>query len=97
MPASTEYVILRLVRGPAWTPRVTPRLLLLQVRHMASLLALRRRGLMAVGGPVSGDAGVRGLVVVPASRLTEARAALARDPAVRAGRLVIVGPDEDPA
>ena len=94
MGSSPDFVILRLVRGDSWSPGTTPGLLLLQVRHMWNLLSLRRRGLMVVGGPVFDEAGLRGLVVVPAGREAEARAALAHDPAVRAGRLRVAAPDE---
>ena len=86
--AGHGYVVIELVRGPAWTPRLTLATLGLQVRHLRTLWRLRRRGLALIAGPIATSGSVRGLVIAPRERAEEALEALNADPAVQSGRLV---------
>ncbi len=57
--------------------------------HAAYVESLRRAGALAAAGPVEGDPDLLGVVIFKTSSLDEARAAMARDPAVLAGRIAI--------
>ena len=84
----TVYLTL-LKKGPAWTPEQTPATKALQEAHLANIRQLWQAQKMIVAGPTEDAAGeLRGIFVIKAGSLDEAKALAASDPAVKAGRLV---------
>ena len=84
------YVFL-LKKGPQWSPDSTPEIEELQRAHLANYARLAEMGKLAVTGPfldsfaIIGD--VRGMGVLKASSLEEARELISTDPMVQVGRL----------
>lgn len=91
MDMSIHYLYL-LRKGPAWTPDETAEIAALQEAHLANFKRLKDLGKLAINGPLldslmeGGD--IRGVGVLRAGSLTEARDLIGTDPMVRAGRLV---------
>lgn len=80
-----------LLRRPAAAPDLPDdELDRLQAGHLANLAALRDRGVLTVAGPFADqeDESLRGLCLFRCS-VAEARALMAEDPSVRAGRLYV--------
>jgi uncharacterized protein YciI len=83
----TVYLVL-LKRGPAWTPEVTAATTALQEAHMANIRRLWTEHKMVVAGPTEDPTDtLRGIFVLEAASLDEAKALAASDPAIKAGRL----------
>lgn len=84
----TFYLSL-LLKGPTWTADVTPDVEKIQREHAAYLAKLGAAGQATISGPFGDedDGDVRGLVILKAGSMDEARALAAGDPAVAAGRL----------
>ncbi len=86
------YYIYLLRKGPVWTPDSTPETEALQEAHLANFRRLADIGKVVINGPLvdslmtGGD--IRGVGVLKAASLTEARDLLNTDPSVRVGRLV---------
>ena len=86
------YYIYLLRKGPVWTPDSTPETEALQEAHLANFRRLADIGKVVINGPLvdslmtGGD--IRGVGVLKAASLREARDLLNTDPSVRAGRLV---------
>ena len=84
----TVYLTL-LKKGPAWTREQTPATKALQEAHLANIRQLWQDQKMIVAGPTDDAAAeLRGIFVIKAGSLDEAKALAASDPAVKAGRLV---------
>ncbi len=85
------YYIYLLRKGPVWTPDSTPETEALQEAHLANFRRLADIGKVVINGPLvdslmtGGD--IRGVRVLKAASLREARDLLNTDPSVRAGRL----------
>ena len=84
---TTRLYLVKLVKGPDWSPGVTPGLLVLQLRHMGNLWRLRRAKKAVLAAPVSDGSGLRGIVIMRVASEEEARTLITTDPAVQAGRL----------
>ena len=86
------YYFYLLRKGSVWTPDSTPETEALQEAHLANFRRLADIGKVVINGPLvdslmtGGD--IRGVGVLKAASLREARDLLNTDPSVRAGRLV---------
>ena len=83
----TTYYVGFLYRGPAWTPESTPETQKLQEAHMANIVRMQKEGKLLVAGPFLDGGDLAGLYIFKAGSAEEARALVATDPAVAAGRL----------
>ncbi len=90
--AMRTYVFVLLKRGPAWSPEETPESKKLFEGHMANIMAMARAKKLVLAGPFDAPADDRGayagLFIMDVKSEDEARALLANDPAIAAGRLV---------
>jgi uncharacterized protein YciI len=88
----TVYYIYLLKKGPVWSPDETPEVEELQAQHLANLRRLGEEGKLVINGPLldsfqmSGE--IRGIGVLKAKSLTEAKEWISTDPMVKTGRLV---------
>jgi uncharacterized protein YciI len=86
------YYVYLLRKGPAWAPGSTPEIAALQEEHLANLRRLRAESKLVLNGPLldslqlGGD--IRGIGVLKAASMSEAREWIATDPMVKVGRLV---------
>jgi uncharacterized protein len=86
------YYVYLLKKGPTWTPEETPEINKLQEAHMANFRRLNDIGKLAVNGPLldslmeGGE--IRGIGVLKADSLNEARELVSTDPMVIANRLI---------
>lgn len=84
------FVLLR--RGPAWTPESTPETKRILEGHLANIKAMARAGKLVVAGPFDADPTQKdapaGIFIFDTTNADEIRALIAKDPAIRAGRLV---------
>ncbi len=91
MDMSIYYVYL-LRKGPTWTPDETPEIEALQEAHLANFKRLHQLGKLPINGPLldslieGGE--IRGIGVLRAETLAEARELVSTDPMVQAGRLL---------
>ena len=83
----TTYFMGLLYRGPKWTPGSTPETEAIQSAHMANIRRLAAEGKLLLAGPFGDDGDLRGVFVFKVATIDEARALVASDPAVQAGRL----------
>jgi uncharacterized protein YciI len=81
------YQLVLLHRGPAASAEKTPEAERLQAGHRARMVELWEQGVLAGAGPVLDDGDLRGVFIMTAASLDVARALVAEDPAVKAGRL----------
>jgi uncharacterized protein YciI len=86
-PRMTTVYLVLLEKGPAWTKDVTPASQATQEAHLARIRALWQEKKMIVAGPIEDGEDLRGIFVLSAASLDEAKALAASDPAVKAGRL----------
>lgn len=87
----TQYFVVLLRRGPAWTSAVTPETTKVSQGHQANIQRLTKEGMMVVAGPFDGQTGERalaGIFILRVASMDAAKAAVETDPAVRAGRFV---------
>jgi len=86
------YLFVLLRRGPAWSAAETPESKQIFEGHMANINAMGKAGKLVLAGPFDAPAEDRsayaGLFVLDVKTEQEARALLANDPAIAAGRLV---------
>lgn len=91
MNSEIHYVYL-LKKGPNWSPEETPEILALQEAHLANFRRLHETGKLAINGPLMDslmdDGEIRGVGVLKADSLNEARELVSTDPMVIAARLV---------
>ena len=86
------YYVYLLKKGPTWSPDSTAEIDALQEAHLANLNRLRQEGKLVLNGPLldafqlSGE--IRGIGVLKATSMDEARSWIGTDPMVRVGRLV---------
>jgi uncharacterized protein YciI len=86
------YYVYLLKKGPAWSPDSTPEIDALQEQHLANLRRLGKEGKLVLNGPLldsfqlSGE--IRGIGVLKAGSMAEAREWIGTDPMVKVGRLV---------
>jgi uncharacterized protein len=79
-----------LKKGPEWTPQVTQELQELQKQHLAHLTRHYKLGHFLIAGPiVSQGHDLRGIVVIRAQSLEQAREWASEDPMVKIGRLAV--------
>lgn len=87
----TQYFVVLLRRGPAWTSAVTPETTKVSQGHQANIQRLTKEGMMVVAGPFDGQTGERalaGIFILRVASMDAAKAAVETGPAVRAGRFV---------
>lgn len=82
-----RYFLALLHKGPTWAPGESPEVLALQEGHMANIRRLADEGKLVLAGPFEDAGDLRGLFVLDAASLEEARALCDSDPAIAAGRL----------
>jgi uncharacterized protein YciI len=86
------YYVYLLKKGPTWSPDSTPEIDALQEAHLGNLRRLAEEGKLVLNGPLldsfqlSGE--IRGIGVLKAKSLAEAREWISTDPMVKVGRLV---------
>jgi uncharacterized protein len=86
------YYIYLLKKGPTWSPEETPEINKLQESHIANFRRLHEVGKLAINGPLldslmeGGE--IRGIGVLKANSLDEARKLVSTDPMVIANRLI---------
>jgi uncharacterized protein YciI len=85
-----SFIVVLLVRPPNAPDLPKPELEQLQEKHLANIGRLAKEGKVLKAGPFEDYSGrnVRGMFILKTSSLEEARAWVATDPAVKAGRLV---------
>lgn len=79
----TVYYLGLLQRGPNWTPEVER----LQQAHLANIRRMSELGKLIIAGPLLDHGFLRGIYIFRVRSLEEARALVATDPSVQAGRL----------
>lgn len=87
-PKETYFFAL-LVRGPEWTPEITPEVKKLQEGHMANIRRMGGTGILVIAGPLDNAGPLRGIYVFKLNSLQEAKSWSETDPAVKAGRFAI--------
>ena len=90
-PGMTQYYMVFLRRGPAWTTAVTPETTKVNQGHRANVERLTKEGIMVVAGPFEGQTGERalaGIFILRVASMEEAKRLTETDPAVKAGRFV---------
>jgi uncharacterized protein len=82
------YFMVFLVKGPN---RAQPEAEAqeLQRRHLAYISQQHQAGKYMLAGPFTDDGHIRGIIIVKAATLDDARALVTQDPAVKAGRMNI--------
>jgi len=91
MGMSLYYVYL-LKKGPTWSPDSTPEISALQEAHLANIRRVREEGKLVLNGPLldsfqlSGE--IRGIGVLKAASMAQAKEWVGTDPMVKVGRLV---------
>ena len=85
----TTYIMGLLRKGPSWTAAETPETQRLQAGHLANIQKMAAAGKLIVAGPFSDEGDLRGVFIFQQVSLDEARAMVAVDPAVKAGRLIV--------
>jgi uncharacterized protein YciI len=88
----TIYYVYLLKKGPAWSPEESPEINVLQEAHMANFHRLHESGRLPINGPLldslMDDGEIRGIGVLKAESLDEARDLISTDPMVRGSRLI---------
>lgn len=87
----TQYYMVFLRRGPAWTSKATPETKKISDGHQANIARLAKEGKMVVAGPFDGQSGERalaGIFILRVTSMADAKVIAESDPAVRAGRFV---------
>jgi uncharacterized protein len=90
-PGMTQYYLVFLKRGPAWTSEVTPETTKVSQGHRANLDRLTKEGTLVVAGPLMeplGNPAIAGLLILRASTAAQARTIVDNDPGVKAGRFI---------
>jgi len=82
-----RYFLALLHKGPTWAPGESPEVVALQEGHMANIRRLADAGKLVLAGPFEDAGDLRGLFVLDAASMAEARALCDSDPAIAAGRL----------
>ena len=85
---TTVYYLVLLIRGPHWTPDETLEVNQLQEEHQGFIRALGASGELVLAGPFLDDTAMRGVYLLKAASLEDARRLANLDPSVRAGRLM---------
>jgi len=84
-----KHYLVFLMRGDKWTPEVTPELEELQKRHLANIGKLHAEGKLLLAGPFTDNGVLRGIFVLKADSLEQAKDYCNSDPSVQAGRLKV--------
>ncbi len=87
-PDMTVYYFCLLTRGPGAAAIPPERAAELQRGHMENIRRLADAGKLLVAGPFMDRGDWRGIFILKCATLDEAKALVATDPAVQAGRLV---------
>jgi uncharacterized protein YciI len=80
------FAILR--RGPKWAAESTPETQKLQQAHMDNIMKMQKEGKLSVAGPFDDAGDMAGIFIFKLESLEAAKALVATDPTVVAGRLV---------
>jgi uncharacterized protein YciI len=86
------YYVYLLKKGPTWSPDPTPEIDALQAAHIANLRRLGGEGKLVLNGPLldafqlSGE--IRGIGVLKAVSMAQAKEWISTDPMVKVDRLV---------
>ena len=86
------YYVYLLKKGPTWSPDSTPEIETLQTAHLANLRRLGEEGKLVLNGPLldsfqlSGE--IRGIGVLKANSMDQAKEWISTDPMVKVGRLI---------
>jgi len=88
-PDMVTYYFVLLTRGPKWTAEQTPETEKIQEAHLANIRKLHDSGKLALAGPFTDNGNWRGLFILKAASVEEAKSLIGTDPAVQAGRLSV--------
>jgi uncharacterized protein len=86
-PDMVTYYFVLLTRGPKWTPEQTAETQKIQDGHLANIGKLHDAGKLALAGPFTDKGSWRGIFILKAASVEEAKSLVDTDPAVQAGRL----------
>jgi len=89
MPSMSGYHFGLLRKGPTWTAQRTPATDSIQAGHMANIGRMAEEGALLAAGPLLDNGDLRGIFIFRADSTARLREMVARDPAVRSGRLVL--------
>jgi uncharacterized protein YciI len=84
----TTYTVGIVRKGPNWTAADTPETRRIQAGHMANIQKMATTGKLIVAGPMGEGDDLRGVFIFKDTTPDEARAMMAVDPAVQAGRFI---------
>jgi uncharacterized protein YciI len=88
-PPAARYVFGFLRRGPSWTAERTARTDSLQRGHLENIGRMAEEGVLIGAGPFADRGDPRGVFIFRPDSISRIRALAERDPAIRAGRLVL--------
>jgi uncharacterized protein len=83
----TVFLVL-LKKGPASSSAETPESKAIQEAHMANIRAMWQAKKLILAGPIGDNGDLRGIFLLQAGSLEDAKALAETDPAVKAGRLM---------
>jgi len=89
MPGMSSYQFGLLRKGPTWTAQRTPATDSIQAGHMANINRMAGEGVLLAAGPLLDNGDIRGILIFGADSTARLGELVARDPAVRSGRLVL--------
>lgn len=89
VPGMSTYRLGLLRRGPTWTATRTPATDSIQAGHMANINRMAQEGALLAAGPMGDRGDLRGIFIFRPDSVAALRERVARDPAVRSGRLVL--------
>jgi acetyl esterase len=85
----SKYVMGLLHKGPNFIAGTSPEIEKLQEGHMANIHKMADAGKLIIAGPMGDDSDVLGIFIFHNITMEEARALVAADPAVKAGRMTV--------
>lgn len=85
----TRYYLALLGKGPKWTAQVSPENQKLQLDHLWNVRRMMDAKTFAAAGPFDSRGDLRGMFVIAAGSMEEAKAIAEADPAVKAGHLSV--------
>ncbi len=89
MPGTSSYQFGVLRKGPSWTAARTPATDSIQAGHRANIRRMAGEGVLLAAGPMGDMGDLRGIFIFRPDSIARLRELVARDPAVRSGRLVL--------
>lgn len=89
LPSMSNYQFGLLRKGPTWTAQRTAATDSIQAGHRANIKRMADEGVLVAAGPLLDNGDIRGIFIFSADSTARLSELVARDPAVRSGRLVL--------